>query len=107
MADVSVRICAAAIKMLAGLAALALIVCGAAAEQPARVALVVGVGKYVKVAELPNTVNDARAIGASLQRLGFDVDLVLDPDKPALDGAIRRFGERAAGAETALFYYAG
>ena len=78
----------------------------AAAEKP-RVALVVGAGKYQHVAALPNTLNDAREVAAALGKVGFDVDLVADPDKATLDAAIRRFGERASGADAALFYYAG
>lgn len=78
-----------------------------AALADGRVALVVGVGAYVNVPVLRNTTNDAAAIGAALKRLGFDTDIVLDPNKSTLDAAVRRFGERAAGADVALFYYAG
>jgi uncharacterized caspase-like protein len=78
-----------------------------AALADGRVALVVGVAAYVNAPALRNTTNDAAAIGAALKRLGFDTDIVLDPNKNALDAAVRRFGERAAGADVALFYYAG
>ena len=77
------------------------------ARADVRIALVVGVSAYVNVPVLRNTTNDATAVGAALERLGFAVDIVLDPNKAALDNAIRRLGERAVGADAALFYYAG
>ncbi len=72
-----------------------------------RVALVVGASAYVAVPHLPNTNADATDIGTALKRLGFEVDLVLDPDRAALEAAVRRLGERASGADAALFYFAG
>jgi hypothetical protein len=38
-----------------------------------------------------------------LKRLGFDVETVLDPSRTALEGAIRRYGDRSVGAEVSLF----
>ena len=70
-------------------------------------ALVVGVSAYRHAPRLPNTGNDARAIAAAFRRVGIDVELQVDPDKPALEQAVRRFGDRARGADAALFYYAG
>jgi len=72
-----------------------------------RVALVVGLSAYQHANILPNTLNDARSIAASLTRLGFDVDTVTDPDRNRLETAVRRLGDRARGADVALFYYAG
>ena len=72
-----------------------------------RVALVIGVGAYVNVPRLANPPNDAADLAASLQRLGFEVDLVRDPDRATLEQAVRRFGQRARGADVALFFYAG
>ena len=73
----------------------------------ARVALVVGVGSYQHAAALANTRNDASDVGAALQRLGFTVQTVLDPDRAAFERAVRQFGEAARGAEAAVFFYAG
>ena len=73
----------------------------------ARVALVVGVGAYKHVPALTNTLNDARVLSAALTRLGFEVDTVTDPDRAGLEASVRRFGKRAAGAEAAVFFYAG
>jgi formylglycine-generating enzyme required for sulfatase activity len=72
-----------------------------------RVALVVGVGRYANAPNLPNPPRDARSIDAALRRLGFDSELVVDPDKADLERAIQRFGARSRGADAALFYYAG
>jgi Caspase domain/Sel1 repeat/Putative peptidoglycan binding domain len=73
----------------------------------ARVALVVGIGRYDNVPELPNPPRDARAIHAALGRVGFESELLIDPDRSELEGAIQRLGDRARGADAALFYFAG
>ncbi|HYF07813.1 MAG TPA: caspase family protein, partial [Acetobacteraceae bacterium] len=91
----------------AALAAL-LVLCALHAEARAqRVALVVGVGAYAQVPALANPTNDAADLAAALTRLGFQVELVRDPDRAALEAAVRRYGQRARGAEVALFFYAG
>ena len=43
-----------------------------------RVALVVGNGGYANAPTLPNPPNDAKAIAAELEKLGFEVHLALD-----------------------------
>ena len=85
--------------------ALLLAVQALAAER--RIALVIGVSAYRAVPTLHNTLNDANGVGGALKRLGFDVDLVTDPDRMALESAVRRIGDRARGADVALFFYAG
>lgn len=92
--------------LLAALAAL-LLATPAMAQPGARVALVVGVGAYRAIPPLANPPNDARAMAAALTRLGFEVDLVMDPDRLAMEQAVRRLGQRSAGADAALFFYAG
>jgi len=79
----------------------------AGAEAATRVALVVGNGAYESVAPLPNPTNDAAALAASLERLGFAVTLVTDLDKAAFDRAVRDFSKALKGAEVGLFFYAG
>jgi hypothetical protein len=93
--------------LLVAFAVLLLAVPPAAAQQGARVALVMGVSAYQAIPPLANPTNDARALAAQLTRLGFDTDLVLDPDRGAMEQAVRRLGQRAVGAEAALFFYAG
>ena len=89
------------------LAVLALHAAPPAVAGDQKVALVVGAANYRNVPPLRNTLNDARGVEAALRRLGFAVEAVLDPDRLALETAIRGFGQRARGAEVALFYYAG
>ncbi|WP_083786417.1 caspase family protein [Methylobacterium nodulans] len=79
----------------------------AARAADSRTALVIGVSTYQYTPRLPNTLNDARAISQALQRLGFSVQTVLDPDRLAMEVAVRRFGEEARKADAAVFFYAG
>ena len=75
-----------------------------------RIALVVGNAGYVAVSALENPLNDANLIAHTLREIGFEVTLVLDGDKAALEAAVSQFGNdlRAAGTEaTGLFYFAG
>lgn len=72
-----------------------------------RVALVIGNAAYVEAPPLANPANDATDIHAALARLGFDSELVVDADRIGLERAIRRFGDRAVGAEAAMLFYAG
>ena len=93
--------------LLVAFAALLALAAPAAAQPGMRVALVMGVGAYRAIPPLANPTNDARALADELRRLGFEVDLVLDPDRGAMEQAVRRLGQRAVGAEAALFFYAG
>lgn len=94
-------------RRLIRLAVLLLLACAAMPALAERVALVVGAGAYRHAPPLPNATNDAADLAALLRELGFRVDLVLDPDRAALEAAVERFGTAARGAEAALFFYAG
>ncbi len=87
--------------------ALALVLAWGTAALAQRVALVIGNGAYVEAPPLENPANDATDIHAALTRLGFDSELVVDADRIGLERAIRRFGDRAVGAEAAMLFYAG
>lgn len=82
-----------------------------AASAPAlaekRVALVVGNGSYANAPALPNPPNDARAMAGALKSTGFQVVEAIDADRRALDAALRAFTDQLAGADVALFFYAG
>ena len=91
--------------VLIGLTLISLSDTSAAASR--RVALVVGVGEYAHAPALANTLNDARDVAAALTRLQFDVDLVINPDRAALEKAVRRLGQRSRGADASLFYFSG
>lgn len=86
---------------------LALLAAGIAPAAAERVALVIGNGAYRQVPPLENPTHDARDVHAALTRLGFASELVLDADRPGLEAAIRRFGDRAVGADAAMLFYAG
>jgi uncharacterized caspase-like protein len=79
-----------------------------AAADPSRIALVVGNNRY-PYAPLGNAVNDAKAIGALLERAGFLVTLKTDVNRDSLREATASFGVAARSNETKqiFFYYAG
>ena len=70
-------------------------------------ALVVGAAEYGHAPALAHTLNDARDVAAALTRLEFEVDLVLNPDRAALENAVRRFGQKSPRRDTSLFYFSG
>jgi hypothetical protein len=77
------------------------------ASAASRVALVVGVSKYEHAPMLANPTNDAADMAAALRRLGFDVELLLNPSRGSLEAAVRRYGDRSTGADVSLFHYSG
>lgn len=69
-------------------------------------ALVIGNSAY-KVGPLANPGNDAQAIAAALQRLGFEVVLRNDLGYTGMIQALRAFAPKATGADIAVVYFAG
>jgi tetratricopeptide (TPR) repeat protein len=83
---------------------------GSAAHAEKRVALVIGNSAYRAVPALPNPTADAKLMSDTLLSLGFFVvggGAQLDLDKAGFDKALQEFGRELAGADVALFYYAG
>ena len=72
-----------------------------------RVALVVGNSDYANTVKLPNPRNDATALKAKLEGLGFKVVESLDSGKQGFETAVREFIRELDGADVALFFYAG
>lgn len=72
-----------------------------------RVALVVGMADYAHISPLRNTANDARAISATLDRIGFDVTTLIDADGAAVRQALEDLSFKAETADLALIYFAG
>ena len=73
-----------------------------------RQALVIGNSEYRHAGRLRNPVNDARAIGSTLQQLGFEVTLLTDADQRKMERTIREFGDQLRQRKgVGLFYYAG
>jgi hypothetical protein len=79
---------------------------GAPTAPEKRVALVIGNAAY-KDAPLKNPVNDARAMAAALQKLGFEVVKRENATQKDMNRAISEFDRRLAGGGVGLFYYAG
>ncbi len=78
-----------------------------AARADSRLALVVGMSNYQNVSRLENAAGDARAVGATLDRLGFDVTYAVDMPLNELVSTINRFSFASETADIALVYYAG
>jgi uncharacterized caspase-like protein len=79
------------------------------APKPAsRLALVIGNGKYPDAnAPLTQPINDARAIGAALRREGFEVDLVENAGRDAIDRAVGRLTARINAQSVVLVFFGG
>src|SRR6267378_1798815 len=88
------------------IAALLLACQPASAEK--RVALVLGNSNYKNAAVLPNPVNDASAVAATLKGAGFDiVDSRLNLSAADMLRALRDFADQARDSDLAVVYYAG
>jgi uncharacterized caspase-like protein len=95
----------ARLLVLIGLAAIW--ITGSSEAATRRVALVVGAANYAHAPALAHTLDDARGVAAALARLDFEVDLVLNPDRAALENAVRRLGQKSHGVDASLFYFSG
>ena len=72
-----------------------------------RLALVIGNSKYVE-APLKNPGNDAKAMAAELQKMGFSVQLALEAGRAQMTEVIQAFSANLAKQKSVgLFYYAG
>lgn len=89
------------------LAAIVTLLFAGAALAERRVALVVGADAYRSLRPLENAVADAVAIRGTLEKLGFEVSLETDRDLKRLRRALDDFREDGAGADVALFFFAG
>ena len=77
------------------------------AQAEKRVALVIGNASYQNTVPLRNPRNDAEDMVAALKRLRFEVITGSDLDKREMERLIRHYGVSLAGADVALFFYAG
>jgi hypothetical protein len=78
----------------------------ALAPSPHRRALLIGNAAYIE-SPLRNPVNDATDLAALLRRLGFEVTLHRDADKPTMEQAIDRFAQGVPRGSAGLFFFAG
>lgn len=71
-----------------------------------RVALVIGNNAYTD-GVLKNPINDARAMASTLRELGFDVRVMENADRTAMQRAVVEFGRKLNENTVGLFYFAG
>jgi hypothetical protein len=93
--------------LVVALVAIGIVASSSVARADKRVAFVVGNGAYRNVATLPNPPVDAKAMGATLRNVGFDVVEGVNLTRGEMTEKLLDFGQRAQGADIALFYYAG
>ena len=72
-----------------------------------RKALVIGNDSYKHVEPLKTAREDARAISANLQKVGFTVTLRTDLAEREMKAAIRNFAEKIDGGDEVAFFFAG
>ncbi len=72
-----------------------------------RYALVIGNNGYNSVTQLEKAVNDARAMGAALERAGFATTVLTDANRRSMNRSINQFVENIAGGGEGVFYFAG
>jgi tetratricopeptide (TPR) repeat protein len=79
-----------------------------AADAQTRIALVIGNANYQDAdTPLKDPVGDARALGAALQRAGFDVDVAEDLTKDAMRRTLDRFYEKIKPGTVTLIFFSG
>ena len=100
------RILISAFAFLAGLLSAV-----ASAQEPARLALLIGNQGYAKkVGPLKNPHNDVDLVAASLIKVGFKVTVLKDAGYKAMDTALKRYVtdvRRAGAGALSFFYYSG
>jgi hypothetical protein len=84
-----------------------LIVTAASAMAANRLALVIGNDAYQNVDRLQKAVNDARAVAASLRRIGFTVALGENVARRDFVRSIAEFESRIRPGDVVFFFYAG
>jgi hypothetical protein len=75
-----------------------------------KIALVIGNGAYVNQTRLDNPGRDARLIGATLQKIGFELvggGPLVNLDKVTTDRMVDVFATMSQDADIALFYFSG
>ena len=72
-----------------------------------KVALVIGISEYKSVPALKNTVNDANALSAVLDDIGFDVTTLINASGSDMRTALDTFAFDSETADLALIYFAG
>jgi uncharacterized protein len=79
----------------------------AQAAAQGRRALVIGADDYRNVAKLQKAAGDARAMKLALEKVGFEVDLLINPDRSAFNSGISEFTRKLGPGDVALIHYSG
>jgi hypothetical protein len=72
-----------------------------------RIALVIGESRYSNLPRLLNPERDARSIADTLQKMGYETQLLLDASDDGIRKAIRKFANESGRANVAVVFYAG
>ena len=72
-----------------------------------RKALVIGNDSYKSVSKLLNAREDAKAIAANLNTVGYQVTLKLDLNEKEMKAALRAFSSQVQGGDEVMFFFAG
>lgn len=86
---------------------LVLIGLGSPVHAAKRVALVIGNDDYAQVTKLQKAVNDARAMGATLEGIGFAVLRAENVSRRDMNRQLQLFASRLEAGDEALFFFAG
>ena len=77
------------------------------APHEVRIALVIGESRYLNLPKLINPERDARSIAETLQKMGYDTQLLLDASEDGIRKEIRKFASESGKADVAVVFYAG
>ncbi len=72
-----------------------------------RLALLIGASEYENIVDLKNTVNDTRLLAGVLEKLDFEVTLLIDPNLADFKRNLDEFAFKSETADVALIYFAG
>jgi len=92
---------------LIGALAASFVALAAPAHAEKRVALVIGNNDYKNVPKLQKAVNDARAMGDTLKKLGFSVMVAENQNRQQFSQTLLDFDNAIESGDTAFFFYAG
>jgi hypothetical protein len=77
------------------------------APHEVRIALVIGESRYLNLPRLINPERDARSIAETLQKMGYNTQLLLDAPEGGIRKEIRKFASDSSKADVAVVFYAG
>jgi len=87
---------------------LAVLLAGAStAHAQTRRALVIGINDYQNVPKLVKAVGDAQALKTALEKLGFAVDLLINPDRRGFNVGVSAFTSKLKPGDVALVHFSG